>query len=152
MAKFLVSLDGSHFSEAVLPTAVRLATLANADLVLVRSVNPPETEVRAHGRLVATDEQASPTLREESEGYLAGIANRLVQDGMARHRISCEVTWGDPAKSIVESATGNQVDLILMATHGRTGVARMMVGSVAEAVLHRSPVPITLVRPNSLRP
>ena len=80
----------------------------------------------------------------EAEQYLAGIAERMRMLGVKDVR--CSVWYGAPAPAIIEAATLNRADLIVMMTHGRSGLGRLVLGSVAESVVRGSMTPILLLR------
>jgi nucleotide-binding universal stress UspA family protein len=129
--RILVPLDGSRLSEAVLPLAEALARDYEASLLLVRALRPagsPEAEVEA---------------QETAEAYLRTMAADLTGRGRA---VDWKVWYDDPARAIADAARYNGVDLIAMSTHGRGGLGRLMLGSVAEAVVRQAPVPVLLVR------
>jgi nucleotide-binding universal stress UspA family protein len=129
--RILIPLDGSRLSEAVLPLAEALARDYDADLLLVRALRPagsPEVEVEA---------------QETAEGYLRTMAADLAARGRS---VEWKVWYDDPARAIADAARYNGVDLIAMSTHGRGGLGRLIVGSVAEALVRQAPVPVLLVR------
>jgi len=129
--KLLVPLDGSTLAEAALPVAERLARRPGATIVLVGVFPPPESAAQA------------PEARELVQSWLDPAAERLRDLPVAQH---IELL-GDPAEGIVQAAREEGADLIVMATHGRSGLSQFVQGSTAEAVLRASPVPVTLVRP-----
>ena len=139
----LVSLDGSALAEQALAPAFSIAAKYGAAIVLLRVV-PAERSlpglqylaVRPNGA-PADSEQA---LIEEAQDYLAGVP--LPMPGVPVHT---RVLVGAPPEIIVETAVEAAADLIVMSTHGRTGLMRLLYGSVAEAVLRGSPVPVFLV-------
>jgi nucleotide-binding universal stress UspA family protein len=143
--RILVALDGSEFSEAVLEPISALATDARAELVLVRVVAWPP--------IVADRHEAPPELLD-AEGQLAAASEYLQECG--RHLASSRaaprqrVDLGWPPARLAQLADEENADLIAMATHGRTGLARVVLGSVASGTLHRSRVPVLLIRPASL--
>ena len=92
-------------------------------------VDPTEAQVRAV---------------REAEGYLEAVADRLRRKGI--RDVQTSVWYGHPAESIVEAARFYQVDLIVMSTHGRSGLGRLILGSVAESVIRGTTAPILLVR------
>ncbi len=157
MKRLLVALDGSPLAEAVLPYAEDLARAAPARITLVRVVpaaSPGEALSEENPRLlpfmVAMPTQPSPASaeaerdeRSEAERYLDGIAKRLGERGVVAEVV---VASGQPASSIVDEANLRQADLILMTTHGRSGLGRWIYGSVAEAVVAHSRVPVFLAR------
>jgi nucleotide-binding universal stress UspA family protein len=128
--RILVPLDGSALAEAVLPQATELARLHGAEVVLLRVESAPDYAVA----------QAA----EEAQHYLKGVAASLRG---ARVRVSTMVVLsGDAAGEILVQAELTAADLILMSTHGRSGVGRWMLGSVAEKVLRAAVTPVLLVR------
>jgi nucleotide-binding universal stress UspA family protein len=135
--RILVPLDGSLTSEAILPQVVRLAAREESEVILVRAEHPIVTENYA---LIA--EAAMDGAKE----YLLGIQGRL-----APHRIRTRTLeqMGAPADVILRAAAEERVSMIALATHGRTGVSRLILGSVAEQVLRLSPVPVLVLRPFS---
>ena len=93
--------------------------------------------------LIARMEQNSQT---HAQGYIAKMVDRLRKDSVAAWGV---VVWGVAADEIVDYAGKNQVDLIIMSTHGRSGVSRWAFGSVADKVMRRSPVPVLVIPPDS---
>ena len=138
----LVPLDGSALGELALPVAEALARQADAQLVLVRSVWRPESRHLDPVQAQFEDVQAVKV-------YLADIAQRLGEQGLLVTRAFPTLP---PAQSILSEIESHQADLVVMSTHGRTGLGRWIFGSVAEAVLARSPVPVWLVRGLGRRP
>jgi nucleotide-binding universal stress UspA family protein len=135
----LVPLDGSIVAEAALAPAVALARGAGAKLVLVRAA-----EVRT---LPLGDpiEDQTEVMREAQE-YLARARARVMAVGALDVEVSA---WYGPAvEAIVEAARYREADLIVISSHGRSGVARLIMGSVAESVLRSTRVPILLIRPD----
>ena len=137
--KILVPLDRSAGAEAALPVAADLAR----DRAVIRLVHvaPTPSAVVAEGRVIAYADQESDRLRHEAEVYLRGVAPQL-----AGLPVEYAVRFGEPTEEVLEEARESGSGLIAMATHGRSGVARLVLGSVAEAVLRRSEVPVVLVR------
>jgi nucleotide-binding universal stress UspA family protein len=129
--RILVPLDGSRLAEAILPVAKELARDYEAALVLVRALRPlgsAEAEVLA---------------QEDAETYLRRMARRLEARGLP---VTWKVWYDDPARAIADAARYNEVDLIVMSTHGRGGLNRLLFGSVAETLVRQAPVPVLLVR------
>jgi nucleotide-binding universal stress UspA family protein len=89
-------------------------------------------------------EQEMASLRAEAERSLTGARERLSKVGL---EVRVEVLFGRPAEKIVEYAMREEMDLIAMATHGRSGFSRWVFGSVAEKVLRATALPILLIRP-----
>jgi len=140
--RMLVPLDGSVSAEAILPFAEQVAGPLDAEMVLFRVLEPPSPiELVASAGVVSPD---TFTLRGmEAKRYLSEIERRLAKQGL---RVRTRVTFGSPAEEILAAAQSTSVDLIAMATRGRSGIGRALFGSVAESVLRASPVPVLLIR------
>jgi nucleotide-binding universal stress UspA family protein len=135
--KILVPLDGSRLAEAALPPALELLKDDPAStLVLVRAAEA--------GTLGADPVEAQVTVVREAEAYLDSVTERLARQGFTRVRTS--VWYGPPATAIAEAAQIGHVDLIVMSTHGRSGLGRFILGSIAESVVRATRTPILLVR------
>ena len=137
LEKILVPLDGSALAEAVLPRAVELAKDSGAKVELLRAVE-------AYTIPGVDPTEAQIKVVEEGETYLADVAARLRADGVKG--VETSVWYGPAAYAIVEAARLHRVDLIAMTTHGRSGLGRLILGSVAESVLRGTTVPILLAR------
>ena len=136
--KILIPLDGSRFAEAALPKAVELVrNNPDATLILLRAA-----EATTLPGVDPIDAQVSVV--HEAEDYLENVAARLREDGVSEVKTS--VWYGAAAPSILEAARIANPDLIMMSTHGRTGIGRLIVGSVAESVLRGTRTPIFLFR------
>jgi nucleotide-binding universal stress UspA family protein len=138
--KLLVALDGSEFAERVLPYAQALANDFGGQILLLSVPEVPETwKYGAMGEAVAK-------LRAETEGamrqYLEGIAIPLRQAGA---QVETMVTGSGPARTIVAVAKSEGADLIMLATHGRGGMDRLFMGSVADRVLQNTRQSVFLV-------
>jgi nucleotide-binding universal stress UspA family protein len=144
-ASLLVPLDGSAFAETALPHATALARTLGSTILLLRAVEPPialYTYPEVALVQVSTEEQ-----HREAELYLEEAAQRLRSTGLS---VTTVVREGWPADVIAYRGTELGPSLIVMATHGRTGVARLLLGSVALEVVRRSPLPVMLIRPAEL--
>jgi len=134
----LVPLDGSTLAEAALPPAIDLARERGARLILLRATE-------AHGSPLADPAEAQVTAVRGAEAYLAGVRTRIHAAELPA--VDTSVWYGPPADAIVEAARFRSVDLIVMSSHGRSGLGRLVLGSVAETVLRATAVPILLIRP-----
>jgi nucleotide-binding universal stress UspA family protein len=136
--RVLVPLDGSTLAEAALPTAIDLlAEGPTATLWLVRATEAPTLSN-------ADPIEAQVRVMREAEDYLASVAARLA--GFGVKGVKTSVWYGPPVPAIVEAAGVGKVDMIVMSTHGRSGLGRLVLGSVAESVLRSTHTPILLVR------
>jgi nucleotide-binding universal stress UspA family protein len=145
-ARVMVPLDGSAFAEAALPAA--LAILGPAGELVLTSVAPPpdHVELDERGRVRAYLDQQEDAIKWEAFDYLRRVEVQLKQQ-RPELRVSLDVRIGDPAPGITMAAIDRDADLIVMATHGRTGIRRAVLGSVAGAVLSTGSVPVVLVSP-----
>jgi nucleotide-binding universal stress UspA family protein len=144
LGNILVPLDGSALSEEALPLAERLARQSQAVLHIVRiHVTPTRPPLSLEGMPV-TDPGADEACWQSERAYVRRIRLRLGPRSGLVTRIA--VLGGDVAPTLVTYAALKRVDLIVMATHARHGLARTWMGSVADEVLRRSRVPILLLR------
>ena len=142
--RIIVPLDGSTLAESALPEAEQLAALTGAELVLVRVIDYSTKDRFGDFGLLYEYEAMAKALEEErvlATAYLAEVAERVAADG---YTVSSKLIDGIAAKAIV--ALAQPGDAIVMATHGRTGVKRWFIGSIAEEVLRHATVPVLLVR------
>ncbi len=140
----LVPLDGSVLAEKVLPHVELLAKQPGAppvDVVLFRVAEPPTTSGHYFRNI--------PESREEIEQYLAKIETRLKNSDL---RVQSKVSSGDPAEKILGYGRKNPFSIIVMSTHGHSGMSRWFYGSVATKVLEHASNPIFLVRPGGNNP
>ena len=135
----LVPLDGSPLSERALPYAERMAEATSADLVLIR-VLPANLFQPA---------EDDPALAEEAHRYLAIHGDQIRTRGV---QVKTVCVWGNPAAMILDQVQSKRANLIVMATHGRSGPGRWVYGSVADEVLRRAPVPVIEVPPAVTQP
>jgi nucleotide-binding universal stress UspA family protein len=136
LSRILVPLDGSALAEAALSSA---ASLAGADTVLMLM-----RAAEAYTVPGADPTAAQVEVVREAEAYLAEVAERLQRQGL--RSVQTSVWYGPAAPAIVDAARLRRADLIVMSTHGRSGLGRLFLGSVAEYVLRASRVPILLLR------
>jgi nucleotide-binding universal stress UspA family protein len=126
--KALAPLDESSRDRIILPQLVRLAKLTEATIYLLHVIPIVRT--------------LAPHAVRSAESYLGAQEAHLRTQGIDAHSIARR---GDPATEILKVATEYDVDAIIMGTRGRRGLDQLLLGSVAEAVVSRSPVPVTLV-------
>lgn len=137
VGKILVPLDGSALAEAAMWKAIELGT-AGTMLILLRAAEAY--------RLPGADPiQAQITAVREAEEYLAGVAARARAAGI--DQVETHVWYGPPGVAIVEAADAQKADLIVMSSHGRSGLGRLILGSVTESVLRGTRTPILVLRP-----
>ena len=139
--RMLVPLDGSRLAEGILPFIIQIAGPLDLEVVLLRVVPPilPLT-LEGAGHFVVDD--VATRLREARE-YLAPVAADLRERGV---RVMTEARNGEPVTVAVAAARDVGADLIAMTTHGRSGLGRLLFGSVAEAVLRQAQIPVLMMR------
>lgn len=135
--RILVPLDGSALAEAALDAALDLGRGGAPTLMLVRAA-----EAHTLPGADPTDEQVAVV--REAEQYLAAVADRLAKRGIKN--LETGVWYGPAAAAITEAAKLKKADLIVMSTHGRSGLGRLILGSVTESVLRGTTTPICIVR------
>jgi nucleotide-binding universal stress UspA family protein len=137
--RILVPLDGSPLGEAILPHVGELARRYQATVLLLRVIEHPFSGVNpaaARLRMIA-----------EAEEHLTEVKQSLAPSGLA---VECTVRHGRAPEEISDHARQRAADLIVMSTHGRSGLRRAALGSVAESVLRGSCVPVFLLPSTAL--
>ncbi len=147
--KILVPLDGSEFSECVLNHVRAIATECHVPQVVLLGVAEPISYQVYY--MVGIEDRVRDMQKETEkyvESYLSKAADSLKEDGLA---VQTVVVSGRPAEEILDYANKNQVDLIIMSTHGRSGVSRWVVGSVTDKVVRHSVAPVLTISPPGCR-
>ena len=153
--RILTPLDGSALSEGILPFVRALAPALGARVELLHTHSSMTTyeledlEDEEHASIMAALEPVQTRLRNQSVSYLSQVAHSLAELGVET-RVSVRV--GTPAEQIVDVAEQDEETLIAMSTHGRTGVGRLLMGSVTDRVLHTTMTPMLVVHPERSSP
>jgi nucleotide-binding universal stress UspA family protein len=165
--KILATLDGSVLSESIIPEVKTLCALPGVEIVLLRVGDIPHGKTRATPGRPATGvsaglgggaivlestppeyaeskEQAVERTKAELYDYLKGVAAKFPAGVPCRIETQLD---DDPRSAIVRFAIGEQPDLIVMATHGHTGLVHLLFGDVAEGVVRSAVAPVLLVHP-----
>lgn len=144
-SKILVPLDGSELAECVLPHVQAISTGCNVPAVeVIRVVEPAQLPTRGGIALSGADvKRMRSEMKSDAERYLQQMVGDLKGRGI--HAVA-KVLEGKPAEQIVEYARGAQADLVIMASHGASGITRWVWGSVADRILRGSSVPVLLIR------
>jgi nucleotide-binding universal stress UspA family protein len=143
--KILVPLDGSPLAERAIRHAQEIARGARSEILLLQAVNFPVPVVPE--AVLVPDCRWLDEAKKEAARYLEGMAAPLREAGM---RVRTILDERPPADAILHVATREEVDLIVMSTHGRGGLGRMLMGSVAESVFHATSRTVMLVKPEPL--
>jgi len=147
--KILVPLDGSELAECALSHVKDLVKAGLVEEVTILNIFWSHIVPVEYWYGVSGYDEFKEKAREASMNYLADVESRLGFDQIKVITESLE--GGRPGNIISDYAQNNGIDMIIIATHGYTGMKKMMLGSVALAVLHNSHVPVLLIRPESCR-
>jgi nucleotide-binding universal stress UspA family protein len=139
--RVLVPVDESERSRTALEYA--LETYPDASLTVLHVIDP--RDLRTYGGIEGwVDlEEIGRQQRDHAEEVVENARERAAERGVT---VATEVVVGKAPRAIVEYAEEHGVDLVVMGSHGRSGVSRVLLGSVAERVVRRSPTPVTVVR------
>lgn len=164
--KVLLPLDGSVFSQQVLPHIPQWFSPHEVEVILFRVMEEPSAGTGAYADILNDDAaygisagrlgqqeielakhpiyttQIEASIRANAKADLTNDKATLEDDGFA---VSAEIVFGNPAKQIIDFVARNDIDIIAMTTHGRTGLRRLLMGSVAEKVLRHITIPVLLV-------
>lgn len=137
--KILVPLDGSRLAESILPTAEYLATKFGATLILLHAIEKraPQT---VHGDRHLSDAPGA-------NAYLEQIAAQLVRAGVPTEKHVHAAEEADVAQSVSRHAKELGADLIMLCTHGESGLRDVLIGNIAQQVIHQGDTPVFLLRP-----
>ena len=146
--KILVPLDGSKLAECVLPFVLEIAAKLDAEVALVSVTNrtqgywPFDDPSQPHEiRLVP---QATCSMEEHATKYLNIAAKGLEEKGI---KVTKEIICGKTAQEIIFYSNNNHCDLIVISTHGRSGLSKITHGSITEKILKLARTPVTIIRP-----
>ena len=140
--KILVPLDGSKLAEIALPHAESLALKYHAELVLLSVIDSPSITGRDDSA-VQLFQQEMRTRIQKAEIYLKALKNQYEK---IKIKTKSFVNLGSVVQNIIETANNEAVDLVMIASHGRSGLQRVFFGSVASGVLKRIEHPLMIIR------
>jgi len=143
--KILVPLDGSALAECVLPHVESVAKGCAVKEVIFLRVAEPFHQRSDYANYLSREviNSIDADNKAAAEGYLGDLIKRTRYDGVS---VKSEVIAGKPGESIADYATKKSIDLIVIATHGRSGISRWAWGSVADRILRSACVPVLMVR------
>jgi len=139
--RVLVPVDGSEQSKRACEFV--FAEFPEATMVLVHVINPIEAGYSAQTAIPTASEEWYDQQRDLAAEHFDEVEATAREHGV---ETECHIEVGKPTRAIVEFAEDNDIDLVVMGSHGREGVSRILIGSVAETIVRRSPVPVTVVR------
>jgi nucleotide-binding universal stress UspA family protein len=138
--KILVPLDGSELAETVLPHAEALAKSEGAEIILLRVAVTPDENLFSRNPALATN--IVKEMEDETDAYMKAEVTKLKDEGV---KVSGITRDGPVPDTILAVAEETHADVIAMTTHGRTGVQRWLLGSVADKVVHHAHIPVMLI-------
>jgi nucleotide-binding universal stress UspA family protein len=153
--KILVPLDGSNLSECSLDHAKAIASCSSApEVILLRAVEPMSFMDIA--TIAQSDSDAftksmaiiGKQAMDEAKSYLTKVEGKLNKGGLKTKIVAVS---GNPAETILDYASKNKVDMIIMSTHGRSGVSRWAFGSVTDKIVSHADVPVLTISPKGCR-
>jgi nucleotide-binding universal stress UspA family protein len=153
--KILVPLDGSKLAECSLEHAKAIASCGDApEVILLRAVEPMSFMDIA--TIAQSDSDAftksmaimGKQAMDEAKSYLAKMVGKLKKDGLKAKVVAAN---GKPAETILDYASKDKVDIIIISTHGRSGVSRWAFGSVTDKVVSHADVPVLTISPKGCR-
>ena len=145
--KILVPLDGSELAECALPHAEEIASKCGADIILVsvteriQGYRPVEEYSSSLG--IEMVPEAAGKLEKQGQKYLDRVAKGLERKGI---KVQTEMLMGNPAEELIIYTKTENCDLVIMASHGRSGPSKWAHGSIADKVFRSSYIPILMVR------
>jgi nucleotide-binding universal stress UspA family protein len=145
LKRILVPLDGSRLAERAIPLATALAQRFGSEIVLLRVLDIPEpTPPTSHVEVaIGWVREARTHALQEAQSYLDAQQRDLHRQGI---EVRALMRDRSPAEDILDIASSQKIDLIVMSAHGQGGLARWAFGSVADKVARHSPCPVLLVR------
>ena len=138
--KFLVPVDFSDVSAKALDVALKLATDMGAEVTVLHAVSMSAVSLPVDGVPVFNEEMI-----EEELGQAKKILSEFLKDKTGGAKVTEAVCFGEPTSEVNNFASENKFDIIIMGTHGRTGLLHLLMGSVAESVLRHARVPVLCV-------
>ncbi|MDP3879057.1 MAG: universal stress protein [Dehalococcoidales bacterium] len=150
--KILVCLDGSNLAEQILPYAIEQATHFNSKVILLQAFSISSNIAAAEASeasVVGADliREEAQRLETEARVYLEKIAKSLQEKGLD---VTCVVLQGQAGETIINYAQKENINLIALATHGHSGLGRVIFGSVADHVLRQSGLPVLIIKPRKM--
>lgn len=150
-SRILVPLDGSELSEVALPYAEELACRLETQVTLFQVLTLPyhEYPIKGEVALVPYTDEEMKLLKANARDYLKKAGFKLRKKGIP---VKTEVVIGSAAREIIRLADTTKADMVVMSTHGRSGITRWVLGSVASKVVMAAKQPVALIRAKGARP
>lgn len=143
--RIVVPIDGSGWSERAIPHAMDIARNNNAEVVLLHVFKPPANEYVGEIALAGQEEQLM-ALRDEMKQRMTGIRNNIRAEKIT---VRVQVIEGTGVAGIIcDYINDEEADLVVMSSHGHTGITRWLFGSIARRVMQGVNVPVLIIRPD----
>lgn len=139
----LVPLDGSKRAERILPYVEEIASAREATVVFLQVIEPSNLVVGPYDSTLYYDKDIAVRVQNEAKLYLTTLVGELREKGIAARFV---VEYGPTVSTILDVAERENADLVAMASHGRTGLARAFYGSIAAGVMQQADRPLLLIR------
>jgi len=145
LRKILLTLDGSHFSEAIIPYVERLAKVTDSEVALLRVIEPAKLpQLAAYADREKYEKDFMAKLKKEAKRYLDKKKTAMKSKGI---KVNSALLEGKADETILQYAEDKSVNLIALTTHGFSGISKWAYGSVASRIIEASSKPTLLVRP-----
>jgi nucleotide-binding universal stress UspA family protein len=141
--KILIPLDGSKVGETAIRHTEALAKALGAELVLIQIIEPVVAWAGFEGTMSYAAPQDEESMKSAAIAYLSGVAKPLKESGLST---SIAIGFGSSADQIIDYAEANNIDLIAISSHGRSGIGRWLFGSVTSKLLRAADTPVLVVR------
>ncbi|MBI3743496.1 MAG: universal stress protein [Chloroflexi bacterium] len=145
--RIVVPLDGSALAESVLPSVLELAKTMSVNIALLRVV-PSSAFAMVGAKPRGVEPRGEPSPAASAADYLNRVAQRLQQQAL---KVTINITSGDTAGEIIDAARAEPGTLIAMCTHGRSGVGRLVLGSIADRVVRQGGEPVLVFHAATVR-
>lgn len=140
----LAPSDFSQHAETAVKSAFELAQQFGATIHLVHVLAEPVSAIAPEPMIVSSP---PPEFYQESEkSCLEALQNVAADQNQPDVKVQTAALWGSPVESVLEYASRNPIDLIVISTHGRTGLSHVLLGSVAESIVRNAPCPVLTIR------
>lgn len=149
LKRVLVPLDGSLLAQMALDFATQMIG-AHCEIVLLTAIQPPDVPIYGTSPMILSspDYASVEVLQKDAERYLNSVAEAVREHGF---QVRTKAEIGEPAQLIVQAASSLDVDMIIMSTHGRSGISRWLFGSVTGRVLGVAKCPVLVVPSQELQ-
>jgi nucleotide-binding universal stress UspA family protein len=145
--KILIAIDGSDFSQAAMQSVIARPWPPDTQVKVLHVVEPPSLLMgREMGGYDPEFEMVWKALREQAKELVAKAAEKL---RAAKFKVSTELVEGDPKSQIIDIANEWNADMIVLGSHGRTGINRFLMGSVSQAVVRHAHCSVEIIRKNA---